>query len=406
MSLLQDTAAQVADSVAAADSTPADTTAGQAIQAIGEGVTSAGRLIAEGEWELLWYRALAGFYDMMASLTPRLISALFVVLVFYAIYRAILSVVHRVLRRSARVERGMEAVIVRSLRLLMLAFVAVMGLSQLGINVSALVAGLGIAGLAVGFAAKDSLENFISGVTILLDRPFRVGDWVEVDERYGKVTELTLRSTRIRTLNREEVVFPNVKMVSNAVTNHSAGPTLRVDVPFGVAYKEDIDETREVVEGLAADDERVAHTPAPRMVVTGLGSSSVDMELHLHVLDPGEKIPVLFDYTERVRKALARAGIEIPFPHMQLFLDEAKGLEKLEALRSRREAADAEEAEGEGPDPHGHEGEHAEDEKDPHHGDEAAEDEAAGDEPDEAEPADDEDDEDDEANDPEGRGSD
>lgn len=308
---------------AAADS------AGRTIQALGEGVTSAGRLIAEGQWDALGQRILEGAAGMVASFAPRALSALFVVAVFYAAYRVALGVVQRILRRSARVGAGMEAVLVRTLRVLGLAFVAVMGLSQLGVNVSALIAGLGIAGLAVGFAAKDSLENFISGVTILLDRPFRVGDWVQVGDTYGKVSELTLRSTRIRTLNREEVVYPNVFMVTEAVTNHSTRSTLRVDIPFGVAYKEDLDRTREVVVELPGGDERIASSPEPRVVVTELGDSSVNMELHLHVLDPGDAVPVRFDYTEKVRKALGAADIEIPFPHLQLFVDGAEGLRGL-----------------------------------------------------------------------------
>lgn len=323
-------AGQVADPPsrrqAVADSTD------EAIRALGENVTDAGRLLARGEWDAFGQQVLDGFVGMLASFTPRALSALFVALVFYAGYRALLHVVGRVLRRSSRVGRGMETLLMRSLRVLGLVFVAVMALSQLGVNVSALVAGVGIAGLAVGFAAKDSLENFISGVTILLDRPFRVGDWVQVEDTYGEVSELTLRSTRIRTLNREEVVFPNLHMVTNAVVNHSTRTTLRVDVPFGVAYKEDLDETRAVVEPLAEDDPRVASRPPPRVVVTELGDSSVNLEYHLHLSDPADRVPVRFDYVEKVRKALGEADIEIPFPHLQLFIDEAEGLRGLSLL--------------------------------------------------------------------------
>jgi small conductance mechanosensitive channel len=327
LSPVRQAAGQVADpsaaSQAAADSTD------EAIRALGENVTDAGRLLARGEWDAFGQQLLDGFLGLLASFTPRALSALFVALVFYAGYRALLHVVGRVLRRSSRVGRGMETLLMRSLRVLGLVFVAVMALSQLGVNVSALVAGVGIAGLAVGFAAKDSLENFISGVTILLDRPFRVGDWVQVEDTYGEVSELTLRSTRIRTLNREEVVFPNLHMVTNAVVNHSTRTTLRVDIPFGVAYKEDLDETRAVIEPLAEGDARVASRPAPRVVVTELGDSSVNLEYHVHLQDPADQIPVRFDYVEKVRKALGEADIEIPFPHLQLFIDEAEGLRDL-----------------------------------------------------------------------------
>jgi small conductance mechanosensitive channel len=203
----------------------------------------------------------------------------------------------------------------------------VLVLSQLGINVAALVAGLGIAGIALGFAAKDSLENFIAGMTILLDRPFSVGDWVTVEGFYGKVVSISLRSTRIRTPNNQTVVFPSLHMVTRAVVNHTAGDPLRVDVPFGIAYKESIDATRDVVMKLLdAPDARLAFDGGHRVVTTKLNDSSVDLELRLFISDPGDAMAVRCDYVERVRKALDRAGIEIPFPHLQLFIDEAKAL--------------------------------------------------------------------------------
>lgn len=143
--------------------------------------------------------------------------------------------------------------------------------------------------------------------------------------------ELTLRSTRIRTLNREEVVIPNVQMISQPLVNQSSIGRLRVDVPIGVAYKEDLDRTRETVMALVQDDDRLASDPPARVVVTRLNDSSVDLELHLFVNDPSQAVPVRYEYTEKVRKALGEADIEIPFPHLQLFVDGADGLERLAA---------------------------------------------------------------------------
>ena len=128
--------------------------------------------------------------------------------------------------------------------------VLVLILSQLGVNVAALVAGFGIAGIALGFAAKDTLENFISGVTILVDRPFDLGDWVEVDGVYGQVVELTLRSTRVRTLGNRTLIVPNLNMINHSITNLSVRGNalgLRVEIPFGIAYRERPAEARRVV---------------------------------------------------------------------------------------------------------------------------------------------------------------
>lgn len=294
---------------------------------IGENVTNTGRLILDGQWGEVFERMLAGATNLAVSFVPNLLSAIFVGIIFYVIYRVLAGITAGVLRRSERVDLGFEAIANKTLRLVGWAFILMLVLSQLGIDLSALIAGLGIAGLAVGFAAKDSLENFISGVTILLDRPFRVGDWVTVGSHYGRVTNITLRSTRLRTLNQETVIFPSRDLVTQPVVNHSDGAPLRVDIPFGIAYKEDIDEARETVMALLEPlDERLVEDGGHRVVTTKLNDSSVDLELHVFVKDPGEAVPVRFDFTERVRKALAAADIEIPFPHLQLFIDGAEAL--------------------------------------------------------------------------------
>lgn len=292
---------------------------------IGEGVTNTGRLILEGEWELVLQRVLEGVTNLFISSVPNLISAFFVGIFFYVLYRVVAGVTRRVLRRSRGVDRGLEAIVMKTFRVIGWTFIVLLVLSQLGINLSALIAGLGIAGLAVGFAAKDSLENFISGLTILLDRPFRVGDWVTVGDHFGQVSNITLRSTRIDTLNHQTVVLPSVQMVNQPVVNHSARGVLRVDVPFGIAYKEEIDEAREAVMGLVDEsDDRLAADWEHRVVVTRLNDSSVDMELRLFVRDAGEQMRVRLDYVEKIRKALRSADIEIPFPHLQLFIDGAE----------------------------------------------------------------------------------
>ena len=308
---------------AAADS------ASDVFSTLGEEVSSAGRLLFEGDWSGLMALLADGFVRATASMLPKLFSAAFVALALYVLYRIALGAVDRLLKRGRRVSRGAHTMVVKTLRVLGVGFIGLVALSQLGLNVSAVIAGLGIAGLAVGFAAQESLANFIAGVTILMDRPFQVGDWVKVGDTEGRVRDLSLRSTRIETRRREVVVIPNEQMVNQAVTNQSAHLPLRVDVPFGVAYKEDIDQTREVVLGTVNGDDRLVEEPPPDMVVVALNSSSVDMILRFHVRDAALSQPLRFEYTEKIRKALAAADIEIPFPHLQLFIDEAKGLEGL-----------------------------------------------------------------------------
>jgi small conductance mechanosensitive channel len=210
-----------------------------------------------------------------------------------------------------------------------------MVLAQFGINITALLAGLSIAGIAVGFAARDTLENFISGITIFLDKPFRVSDNVEVEGVFGTVEEITLRSTRLRTLNSEIMVMPNVQMINQKLINHTMLGVLRVEVFFGIAYKESPEQARKILLKLAKGDERLHPDFRPRVVVVQLGESSIEMKLLLFLNNPKLEVPFREEYTEKVFDALTSAGIEIPFPHLQLLIDEAKGLEHIPLLQAQ-----------------------------------------------------------------------
>jgi small conductance mechanosensitive channel len=286
-------------------------------------------MLLEGQWAAAIAAIRLSIVEMAGGLLPGLLRALFVGVVFYGLFVVVYRLSRRVLRRSRHIGPGVEHLLLRTLSVAGLGFILVVVLSQLGLNVAALIAGLGIVGLALGFAAQDTLGNFIAGVTILLDRPFAVGHFVKVDETYGEVIELTLRSTRIRTLGNRIYVVPNVTMVNQNLTNFSdGGParSLRVEIPFGIAYKERPAEVRAIVLALAAGDGRLYETPTPDVVVTALGESSIDMMLRVHVRDPRDEYAIRFHYQERILEALREADIEIPYPHLQVFIDEAKGL--------------------------------------------------------------------------------
>lgn len=283
-----------------------------------------GRALREGRYEEVLdqvFRATISF--TLEGLLP----ALLTIFLFYVVFRIVTRVLDATLRRARVVNDGVRQLVLRGVKLAIFSFAAIMVLDQIGMNVGALIAGLGIAGIALGFAARDTLENLISGITILLDQPFRIGDAVTVGGLYGTVQEITLRSTRIRTLNNQLAVFPNTEMIQQRVLNHSILGALRVEIPFGIAYKEFPKQARELVLATTHGDDRLHPSYPPSVVVTELGDSSVDMVLRIHLKNPALEIPIRFDYTERIREALREADVEIPFPHMQLFLDEAKALE-------------------------------------------------------------------------------
>lgn len=257
---------------------------------------------------------------------PQLFVAFGIFIAFLILYRVLQPVVTRALRATSMEDALIRLLVQSVLRYTLMAVGVVMAADQLGINVAAALAGLGIAGIAVGFAAQDSVANLISGVIIFADKPFVVGDWIHspADDYFGCVKRITLRSTRIRTPRNTFVVIPNKMIVDAVLENYSKHGELRVDVPVGIAYKEDIDAARTaLLEAVAAVD-FIRKDPAPDVVVDALGDSSVNLLVRVWIDEGGQRPAASFAVTEAAKRALDAADIEIPFPHLQLFVDDVR----------------------------------------------------------------------------------
>jgi small conductance mechanosensitive channel len=271
--------------------------------------------------QLSQYLDAPQFFNKVVALTPRLVAALLVLLAFWVLFRVTRKALQLALARS-----GVHQYLVRLLiddiyRVILLLFAIVMAADQLGFNVTAALTGLGIAGVALGFAAQDSLANVIAGFLIFIDKPFVVDDWVLVSEHYGKVTEITLRSTRIQTPRNTFVVIPNKQIIDQVLVNHTKHGQTRVDVPVGIAYKEHIPQARSTLLAAVRDLEGVSKQPDPDVVVEALGPSSVDMKLRVWVDNASHERPVYYRVMEASKLALDTAGIQIPYHHLQLFVE-------------------------------------------------------------------------------------
>lgn len=218
-------------------------------------------------------------------------------------------------------------------------FVTVM--DQFGVNVLAAITALGVVGIAVGLGAQDTIGNFISGITLLLERPFRIGDWIDVGGKVGRVESIRLRTTLIIDRDNIQTVIPNAQVAAGQIVNLSGGGPLRLRIPVGIAYKESAAEAREVLLPVLTSYPDVLKGTqfTPSVLVTGLGASSVDLWMIVWI--GADRIPIepriRSDLIEQGKAALDQAGIEIPFPHLQLFVDDAKGFEPVLApfLRGR-----------------------------------------------------------------------
>jgi small-conductance mechanosensitive channel len=201
-------------------------------------------------------------------------------------------------------------------------------LSAWHINVTTWLASAGVAGIAVGFAAKDTLANLFAGVFILGDAPFKIGDYIVIDDvTRGEVTDIGLRSTRLLTRDDVEVTVPNAVIGNAKIINETGGPhdKMRVRVPVAVAYGSDVDRVRELLLGCAADVPHVVPDPEPRVRFRLLGNSGLEFELLCWVQAPVYRGRVIDQLTERVYKALGAAGVEIPYPKRDVYVRELPG---------------------------------------------------------------------------------
>jgi small conductance mechanosensitive channel len=251
---------------------------------------------------------------------PRLGNALLVIAVFWIAYHVSRRPVALFLRRARLQEALVKLLVDQIYRWIVFGFALIMAAAQLGIDITAAIAGVGVAGLAVGFAAQDSLANVIAGLVIFWDKPFQVGDWITSKDHHGKVAEINMRTTRIRTRQNTYVIVPNKEIVSSVVINHSLYGDVRVDIPIGIAYKEDVREARRVIlDAIGSID--LIEKDRSEVVMAALGSSSVDLSLRVWVEDATHEKQAHFRCLEAAKLALDEAGIEIPYPHLQLFLE-------------------------------------------------------------------------------------
>jgi small conductance mechanosensitive channel len=274
-------------------------------------------LLDPDTWPGLWRDLL----DRLILWLPSLLAALVVLALFYVLHRVVAGLLRRVMART-RADPAAQDIAARLTKYAILSLGVVMAVNQLGINVASILAGVGIIGLALGLAAQDSLGNLVAGLTILWDRPFRIGDNVTVADTFGKVQEIGLRSTRIRTVEQLDAILPNKEIINQKIINHTLNPMMRLGIPLGIAYREDTREARQVLLAAVKGHELLLDKPEPQVVVTALADSSVNLELRVWLRDPYTEREATFAMIEAAKIALDEAGIEIPFPQRTLHLPE------------------------------------------------------------------------------------
>ena len=203
------------------------------------------------------------------------------------------------------------------LNAMLMLFVAIAALDQLGVDTTSFIALIGAAGLAIGLALQGSLQNLASGVMLIVFRPFTIGDLVDAGGVMGVVEEIGIFSTKMRTGDNREIIIPNGSIFGGTITNVSARDTRRVDMVFGIGYGDDIKKAKELIQNILDNDSRVLKDPAPLIVVGELGDSSVNFNVRPWC-KTGDYWGVYFDTHENIKLTFDEQGISIPFPQMDV----------------------------------------------------------------------------------------
>lgn len=194
-------------------------------------------------------------------------------------------------------------------------FAVIAALKKFGVETASLVAVMGVAGFAVGFALQGSLSNFAAGVMLLMFRPFRIGDYIDAAGVIGKVSEMKLFTTILYSPDNVKIIVPNSQLFGDTIKNITAEDTRRVDMVVGIGYGSDIPKAMKIMQDLLEKDERVLAEPAPQIAVSELADSSVNFVVRPWCAT-GDYWTLKFDFLQNVKTAFDAQGIEIPFPQM------------------------------------------------------------------------------------------
>jgi small-conductance mechanosensitive channel len=266
------------------------------------------------------------------ALLEKIFHALFIILFARPIKNFLLVTIRylqaRVAHRTdSKVDDIVYDLLIRFSNFIIYTVAIIIALDLLGINVVPFIAGAGIAGVAIGFAAKDTLSNLIAGILLILDRPFEVGDRIEVwsapagSATWGDVIDIGLRATKIKTTDNIVIIIPNNEIMLRDIINYTIiSEKIRVRINIGIAYDANLQAAKKIILQVAQATEWVADDPPPKVVVRNFGESAVGLQLRVWIHDARQRMNTISHITDKVKEAFDQEGIEIPYPKRDIFI--------------------------------------------------------------------------------------
>ena len=255
--------------------------------------------------------------ERIAGWAPDVLVALVSLVAFWLLWKLADRGLALIMKR-AKVDRTAAAFVSSVTKVVLMAIAIVTALGQIGVNTASILASMGVVGLTIGFAARDTLSNIISGLFIFWDRPFVLGDLVEIGDDYGRVDHITMRSTRLVTPEGRMIAIPNSVVVNSAVASYTNFPHLRLEVDATVGVNEDLGRIRTLLLDLVEGDPRFMKDPRPDMVVTALNDYNVAVRFRAWLADEQHHIAVRFELRERTYEALRAADVDMPYETLEV----------------------------------------------------------------------------------------
>lgn len=248
---------------------------------------------------------------------------IFMALLIFIVGKYIVGIIANLVRTlmiKARIDNILVSFIRSLVKTILLLFVVVASLNQLGLDTTSLIALIGAAGLAIGLSLQSTLQNLAAGVMLIVFRPFKDGDFIEAAGVLGTVEKIQIFNTIMRTADNREIIVPNGSIFGGTITNYSARDTRRVDMVFGIGYGDDIRKAKDIIQNILDSDTRVLKDPAPLIAVAELADSSVNFNVRPWC-SSSDYWSVFYDTHENIKIAFDEQGISIPYPQMDVHVD-------------------------------------------------------------------------------------